>query len=170
VLLDLHTGDSSRTGLTSGNNYNDLSQCQLDNRSQHINAVPVTEVREKHSLHRRGPRFLRALASQHKDTETHPGKKHTHSDLEEKVYVLPSSFSQTLCSLSLQFKYQNIHHVIQSVIQEEVVDRHRIHTCIPVHHSTHEVPSIHKSSTLAMQDFLQGDGSSVRASPSMFPP
>ena len=52
-------------------------------------------------------------------------------------------------------------HVTQPVIEQEIVERHRIHTVIPVHHVTHEAPIIHKSSThapVSLNDFLQGGG------------
>lgn len=119
---------------------------QVRDEVHHTNAVPVTEVRENHASTDEDRKLFAGLASQHKDTETHRGKERTVVDLGEKVH---------------ENVQHHVHHVTQPVIEQEVVDRHRIHTVIPVHHTTHEAPIVHKSSThepVTMDSFLQGGG------------
>jgi len=112
----------------------------------HENAVPVTEIKERHSSTAEDRQLFQGLATQHRDEEVHRPKERTVVDLGEKVH---------------ENVHHHVHHVTQPVIEQEVVDRHRIHTVIPVHHTTHEAPIIHKSSThepVTMDSFLQGGG------------
>jgi len=110
------------------------------------NIVPVTNIQEKHASTNEDKALLAGLASQHKDTETHRGKERTVVDLGEKVH---------------ENTHHHVHHVTQPVIEQEVVERERIHTVIPVHQTTHEAPIIHKSSThepVTLDSFLSGGG------------
>jgi len=119
---------------------------QVQDEVHHTNAVPVTEINERHSSTNEDRSLFQGLAAQHKDTEVHRGKERTVVDLGEKVH---------------ENVHHHVHHVTQPVIEKEIVDRHRIHTVIPVHHTTHEAPVIHKSSVhepVTMDSFLQGGG------------
>lgn len=112
----------------------------------HENLVAPTQINEKHASTAEDVALFASLASQHKDTEVHRGKERTVVDLGERVH---------------ENVYHHVHHVTQPVIEQEIVERHRIHTVIPVHHVTHEAPIIHKSSThapVSLNDFLQGGG------------
>lgn len=112
----------------------------------HENLVAPTKVNEKHASTAEDVALFASLATQHKDTEVHRGKERTVVDLGERVH---------------ENVHHHVHHVTQPVIEQEIVERHRIHTVIPVHHVTHEAPIIHKSSThapVSMSDFLQGGG------------
>lgn len=112
----------------------------------HENAVPVTKIEERHTSTQEDRGLFSGLASQHKDTETHRAKERTVVDLGERVH---------------ENVHHHVHHVTQPVVQQEVVDRHRIHTTIPITHTTHEAPIIHKSSThepVTMESFLSGGG------------
>jgi len=110
------------------------------------NIVPVTQVREKHASTGEDKALLAGLTSQHRDTETHREKERTVVDLGEKVH---------------ENVHHHVHHVTQPVVEQEIVERERIHTVIPVHQETHEAPIIHKSSThqpVTMDSFLSGGG------------
>jgi len=112
----------------------------------HTNQVPVTKIQENHSSTQEDRGLFEGLASQHKDSEQHRAKERTVVDLGERVH---------------ENVQHHVHHVTQPVVEQEVVDRHRIHTVIPVHQTTHEAPIIHKSSThepIAMDAFLSGGG------------
>jgi len=112
----------------------------------HQNAVPVTKVHERHTSTDEDRNLYLSLGANHKDTETHRPKERTIIDLGERVH---------------ENIHHHVHHVTQPIIEQEVVDRHRIHTIIPVHHVTHEAPIIHKSSVhehVALADFLKGGG------------
>jgi len=112
----------------------------------HENLIAPTKVHEKHASTTEDVKLFESLATQHKDTEVHRPKERTVVDLGEKV---------------TENIIHHVHHVTQPVIEQEVVERHRIHTVIPVHHVTHEAPIIHKSSThapVSIDDFVKGGG------------
>jgi len=110
------------------------------------NIIAPTKVNEVHASTPEDVKLFESLATQHRDTESHRPKERTVVDLGEKVN---------------EKVHHHVHHVTQPIIEQEVVERHRIHTVIPVHHVTHEAPIIHKSSThapVSLNDFLQGGG------------
>jgi len=110
------------------------------------NVIAPTKVHEVHASTPEDVSLFTNLATQHRDTESHRAKERTVVDLGEKVN---------------EKVIHHVHHVTQPIIEQEIVERHRIHTVIPVHHVTHEAPIIHKSSThapVSLDDFLQGGG------------
>jgi len=112
----------------------------------HENAVPVTTIQEKHVNTAEDRQLFSGLANQYQDTESHRNKERTVVDLGETV---------------TENVHHHVHHVTQPVIEQEVIERERIHTVIPVQQVTHEAPIIHKSSThepVTMDNFLSGGG------------
>lgn len=119
---------------------------QVQDEVHHENQVPVTTIREQHVNTEDDVNLLRGIGEKHRDTETHRPTERTIVDRGEIVN---------------ENVHHHVHHVTQPVVQQEVVDRHRIHTTIPIKQVTHEAPIIHKTSThepIHMSDFQKGGG------------
>jgi len=119
---------------------------QVNDEVIHEKAVPVTRIVEQHVNTDEDRNLFRGLGEKHQDSEVHRSKERTVVDLGEKVH---------------EKQIHHVHHLTAPVIEQEVVDRHKIHTVIPTHHITHEAPIIHKSSIhepISIADFQKGGG------------
>ncbi|PFH49285.1 hypothetical protein AMATHDRAFT_48838 [Amanita thiersii Skay4041] len=122
-----------------------ISKNELD--EQHHDFIhPITRVYEKHANKPEDKVLLNGLVQQHRDT-VHHGEK-------ERIIVDKGVTIN-------EHTHHHIHHIIQPVIEKETVDKHRIHTTIPIHEVTHEAPIVHQSQShapIAIEHFLSKGG------------
>ncbi|KAJ3512697.1 hypothetical protein NLJ89_g3366 [Agrocybe chaxingu] len=112
----------------------------------HERVHPVTHISEKHANKVEDNTLFDGQVRQTKDSVVHVPKER--AVIDKGVTVK-------------EHIHHHIHHVIQPVIEKEVLDRHRIHTTIPIHEITHEAPVVHQSQTHApvpLEHFLQRGG------------
>ncbi|KIL64363.1 hypothetical protein M378DRAFT_163395 [Amanita muscaria Koide BX008] len=107
---------------------------------------PVTQIHEQHVNKPEENALLERQVFQHRDTVYH-GAKERH--VIDKGTIVNENV------------HHHVHHVIQPVIEKETLDKHRIHTTIPIHEVTHEAPIVHQSQThapISVDQFLEHGG------------
>ncbi|KAF8630098.1 hypothetical protein AX17_005496 [Amanita inopinata Kibby_2008] len=119
----------------------------------HENIHPVTVVHERHSNKPEEKTLFEGQIRQHRNIVEHGAKERTVVDQGMMVN---------------EHVYHHIHHVVQPIIEKETIDKHRIHTTIPIHEVTHEAPIVHQSQRhdpVPVEDFLERGGTLTGAIP-----
>ncbi|RDB18314.1 hypothetical protein Hypma_000536 [Hypsizygus marmoreus] len=95
---------------------------------------PVTKIQERHANSAEEKNVLESQVRQRQDSVEHEPKERVVVDKGTKVHE------------NIQ---HHIHHVVQPIIEKESIDRSRIHTVIPIHQVSHEIPVIREPRILA---------------------
>ncbi|GAA95701.1 uncharacterized protein L969DRAFT_101795 [Mixia osmundae IAM 14324] len=106
---------------------------QVNETQHHERAVPVTQIKEGHATADADKLAFREQVGAHTDMITHAPKER---QVVDKGEVLTENV------------HHHVHNVIQPIVERTTHDHHRIHTTIPVHHTTHEAPIVHQSQEL----------------------
>ncbi|CAA7263936.1 unnamed protein product [Cyclocybe aegerita] len=180
-----HTKHNPRDLMPDGNAQEDTNQLHpvVHQKVRHLETEEVCRVKEHerhihHIQHHIQPIIAREEMPEQVHERVHPvthiSEKHANKvedntlfdgqvrQTKDSVFHVPKERSVVDKGVTIkEHVHHHIHHVIQPVIEKEVLDRHRIHTTIPIHEVTHEAPVVHQSQThasVALEHFLQRGG------------